>query len=81
MAPTSCLPGTKDDIVFTDLEQVRSLLGMPKEIFAGIQGMLSLRDSAARIESTGAFGTYRRKITVVARRNVTPPTFFLWQEL
>lgn len=75
------LPGTQDDIVFKDLDQVRSLLGMSREIFAGIEGLLSVQDSAMRIESTGSLGTYRRKITVVARRNVSPPVFLLWQEL
>ncbi|HWB59415.1 MAG TPA: hypothetical protein VG733_07985 [Chthoniobacteraceae bacterium] len=71
---------TQDDLVFTDLNQVRSLLGMSQEEFAAIQGMVSIQDSTARIESTGIFGTYKRKITVVVRKNVTPPVYFLWQE-
>ena len=47
------IPGTQDDLVFTDLGQVRSLLGMSQQEFAAIQGMVSIQDSTARLESTG----------------------------
>lgn len=75
------LPGTQDDIIFKDIDQVRSLLGIPKGTFDAMKDLVSLQDSVIRIESTGTFGTYRRKITAVARRNVSPPAFLLWQEL
>ena len=74
------LPDTQDDVIFTNLDQVRLSLGMSKEQFAEISSLLGVQDSTTRIESTGTFGAYRRKIIVVVRRNVTPPLFFLWQE-
>lgn len=73
-------PDTDDDLVFTDLEQVRVQLGMSQEQFSTIQGQLSVQDSAARIESTGILGTTRRTIKAVVRRSVSPPVFFQWQE-
>jgi hypothetical protein len=73
-------PDTEDDALFASLNQVRALLGMSQQQFAAIQGMLSVQDSHVRIESTGTFAGYRRKITVVVRANVAPPQYFLWQE-
>ncbi len=74
------LPDTDDDLIFTNLDQARSLLGMSPEEFAQYQGILSVQDSTSRIESTGALGKFQRKITVVVRRNASPPIFLLWQE-
>jgi type II secretory pathway component PulK len=73
-------PFTEDDLVFTSMDQARTMLGMSPEAFADIQNLVSLQDSTARIESTGTVGNFRRKITVVVRRNAAPPVYFLWQE-
>lgn len=74
--------GTLDDKTFTDLEQVRLLLGMSKESFAAVVGSLSIKDSTARIESTGEANGVRHKITVVVKRVSSPgqPIYYLWRE-
>ena len=74
-------PDTLDDFNFQDMEQVRQALGMSKDDFEKIQGLISLQDSVTRIESNGILGNYRRKIMVVARRNTSPPVYLQWQEL
>lgn len=74
-------PDTGDDITFKNLLEIRTALGLSPNDFAKIQDRLSLQDSVARIESTGTFGTCRRKIIVVVRRTSSPPIFLQWQEL
>lgn len=74
--------GTSDDKTFTDLEQVRLLLGMSKESFSAVAGMLSIKDSTARIESTGEVHGIRHQITVVVKRVPAPaaPIYYQWRE-
>lgn len=74
--------GTPDDKTFTDLEQVRMLLGMSKESFAEVAGSLSINDSTARIKSTGEVNNVRHEITVVVKRAPAPapPIYYLWRE-
>ena len=74
------IEGTDDDIVFTDLNQARVMLGMSEDAFNALNGLVSIGDSTVRIESTGVAGNYRRKIMVVARRNINPPAILVWQE-
>jgi general secretion pathway protein K len=70
-----------DGGIFTSMEQVQAALALPPGGFANIQGLLSLRDSTSRIESTGSVGTFQRKITVVVRKSGGPPVYFQWEEL
>ena len=74
-------PDTDDDLIFKDMEQVRALLGMSQQEFAGDSKPVKFaRFLTIRIESTGSFGTYQRNITAVVRRNSSPPIFLQWQE-
>jgi type II secretory pathway component PulK len=73
-------PDTEDDVLFDNMEKVRQALGMGQQDFGLIAPLLTLKDSALRVESTGKLGDYQRKITVITRRNTNPPAYLQWQE-
>jgi type II secretory pathway component PulK len=73
-------PDTDDDVIFDNMEKVRQALGMGQQDFGLIAPLLTLKDSALRVESTGKLGDYQRKITVITRRNTNPPAYLQWQE-
>ena len=72
---------TDDDKIFEKMEDVRQALGLGQRNFEVVAGLLTLKDSTSRLESTGKLGDYERKITVVTRGKNNPPVFLQWQEM
>ena len=73
-------PGTKDDIRFTYLDQVRIALGLSESSFQAIENQITVDTPVVRIESTGYVRDYKRTIILIVQRNALSPQYLAWLE-
>ncbi len=67
------IPDTEDDAPFQNIEEVLSQIQSPGDRRQVVSQRLTTRGNTVRIESTGIFGDYRRRLVVVIRnRNARP---------
>jgi type II secretory pathway component PulK len=62
------LPGTSDDVRYSDLNAVRIALALGSLQFEQIEERITVNDPVARVVSTGKIRNYSLRMTVVARR-------------
>jgi general secretion pathway protein K len=72
--------GTPDDIVFNNLDEVRTVLGLSPEQFRQLSPFISFKDSVLRVVSTGRSGDISRVIQLVFRRAGTTAQLITWKE-
>lgn len=71
---------TLDDPPITKLEQVQQFLGMSKQDWNALGGIVGLRDNTWHITAEGWAGNVRRQIEVVAIKGGQNPTIRDWKE-
>ena len=74
------VPDTEDDYTFQDLGEVRTALGMSEAEFDVIADRLSVSDALQRIESVGWLGDFRKRVSVVVRKEDARSSILTWLE-
>lgn len=72
--------GTSDDIVFNNLDEARTALGLSPQQFETLTPFVSLRDSVLRIVSTGKSSSVTRVVQLVFRRAGLTAQMITWKE-
>jgi hypothetical protein len=72
--------GTIDDPPIQKLDQVQAFLGISKNDWNALGGIIGLRDNAWRISAEGWSGKVRRQVEVVALKGGQNPTIRDWKE-
>ncbi len=72
---------TEDDLPFTSVEEVLSQIQSPPERRGVISPRFTTNGGTVRIESTGIYGDYRRKLVVVLRNRNTRPALISREEV
>jgi hypothetical protein len=74
------IDGTIDDPPFDKLEQAQPFLGMDKNAFNALGGLIGPRDSFWEIKSEGWSGKVHRKVTAVVKKGGQNPLIYDWKE-
>lgn len=74
------LPGTSDDVRYSDINQAQAALGLSQQSFQSIAGYVSVDSTLKRIISTGKVGKYQKTISVVVRVNNQTIQYLEWLE-
>ena len=74
------LPDTEDDVPYQNLEEVLAQIQSPPGRRSVVNQRLTTRGGTVRIESTGIFGDYRRKLVVVIRNRNSQPALISREE-
>jgi Type II secretion system (T2SS), protein K len=72
--------GTADDIVFKNMDEVRSAIGLSAQQFQALAPYVSFKDSIMRAVSTGYSGDTVRAVQMVFRRAGGIPQMITWKE-
>jgi type II secretory pathway component PulK len=72
--------GTADDIVFKNIDEVRSALGLSAQQYQSMAPYVSFKDSVMRAVSTGHSGQTTRVVQMVFRRAGSIPQMITWRE-
>jgi general secretion pathway protein K len=74
------IPGTSDDVPVANLQALQGQLGISNLAMQTLGSQVSFKDPNRRVESVGQAEGIQVMISVVARLNASPPTYFLWSE-
>jgi hypothetical protein len=72
--------GTSDDVVFKNMDEVRSAMGLSAQQFQALAPYVSFKDSVMRAVSTGHSGQTTRVVQMVFRRAGAIPQMITWRE-
>ena len=72
---------TEDDLPFNNLDEVMSIIQVQADRIEAVRPRLTTRGNTVRIESTGIFGDYRRKLVVVIRNRGARPALLAREEV
>lgn len=72
--------GTIDDPPLEKLDQAQAFLGLDKNSWNALGGLIGLRDAVWRIKSTGHSGKVVRHVEVVVRKGGQSPQIIEWKE-
>lgn len=75
------IDGTKDDYIFSDINEAMSLLGIGNSQAAALNGLVSLGDPTYHVISVGWSGDVKRQVEVVAQKSGPAPSILYWKEL
>jgi type II secretory pathway component PulK len=75
------IDGTDDDTQFTSIDEIRSVLGIPPDQFAALNGIVSFKDPVFRVVSVGKSGDTTRVVQMVVRKVGTGTQMITWKEL
>lgn len=71
---------TKDDFVYTEMNQVRAALGINETQFKTIENQLTAKSDYRRIISVGKIVSHQRSLAIVVRLNTNPVQYLSWIE-
>ncbi len=74
------IEGTGDDLVFKNLDEVRTAMGLSPQQFQSLATFVSFKDAVLRVVSTGRSGDVTRLVKVVFRRAGQTQQLITWRE-
>lgn len=74
------IEGTADDLVFKNLDEVRTAMGLSPQQFQSLATFVSFKDAVLRVVSTGRSGDVTRLVKVVFRRAGQTQQLITWRE-
>ncbi len=75
------IDGTDDDAQFKSLDEIRTVLNIPADQFAVLNGVVSFKDAVFRIVSVGKSGDTTRVVQMVVRKVGNGTQMITWKEL